>query len=130
MRARVAIRWLIACAVVGANAGAALADMGEVRVYNWMRNETPVIVVPGPLCTIDGKHAPVSVPVGKTVSFDCDAVLEQDASPVTLFVIERGDDRTSLCSVRWDNDGIFAVEAGLVCRYGEISGADITVFTK
>lgn len=123
-----AVRWLMVCAFVGASSGAALADMGEVSVYNWTQNDTPVLVLPGNLCTFEGKHAPVSVLAGKTVSLDCDAVLDQNASPVTLFVVERVSDSTSLCSVRWDDDGIFAVDAGLVCRYGETSAADITVF--
>lgn len=120
----------LATLLVAASMSSAEADMGEVSVYNWQQNDTPVVVVPGRFCTINGKHKPVTVAIGKGLSLDCDAVLEQDASPVTLFFLERANDQTSLCSVRWDNDGIFAVEAGLVCRYGETSAADITVFTR
>lgn len=109
---------------------AAAADMGEVTVNNWQQNDTAVVVVPGPFCTFEGASAPRSVAVGKTVAFDCDAVLGQNESPVTLFLVERAKDQTSLCSVRWDDDGIFVVEAGLTCRYGETGAADVTVFTR
>jgi len=119
----------LACAFVAATFGIARADMGEVTVYNWQQNDTPLLVVPGPLCTLHGTHAPSSVAVRAIIALDCDAVLEHDASPVTLFLVEPENDRTSLCSVRWDGDGIFVVEAGLVCRYREADAADITVFT-
>lgn len=124
-------RLLIAAVLVLCSTSLARADMGEVTVNNWMRNDGPVIVVPGPFCSIGArKYLPVSVDAGATVTLDCDAVLLQDASPVTLFLVERAKNQTSLCSVRWDNNGIFTLEAGLVCRYGESSAADITVFTK
>ena len=117
------------CAFVGASCGVARADMGEVTVNNWQQNDTPILVVPGSLCTLYGAHAPSPVAVGATVALDCDAVLEQSASPVTLFLVEPANDRTLVCSVRWDDDGIFVVEAGLACRYGETDAADVTVFT-
>lgn len=108
--------------------GIAAADMGEVRVQNLQDNDTTVWVVPGPLCSYQKRHDAVPIHIGETVALDCDAVLKQDRRPVTMFLIESDDDRTLVCSVRWDDAGIFTVEAGLACRTGEIREADITVF--